>query len=88
MVVTDGGSLNASTLIISKSGDSSNTENSEFYGLGLNAAVLVQKGSEATIKDTTIKTNASGANAIFATRENAIINVSNKLPQLEIHHVV
>lgn len=46
MVVTDGGSLNASTLIISKSGDSSNTENSEFYGL--NAAVLVQKGSEAT----------------------------------------
>lgn len=77
MVVTDGGSLNASTLIISKSGDSSNTENSEFYGLGLNAAVLVQKGSEATIKDTTIKTNASGANAVFATGENAIINVSN-----------
>lgn len=65
MVVTDGGSLNASTLIISKSGDSSNTENSEFYGLGLNVAVLVQKGSEATIKDTTIKTNASGANAVL-----------------------
>ena len=83
MVVTDGGSLNASTLIISKSGDSSNNE---FYGL--NAAVLVQKGSEATIKDTTIKTNASGANAVFATGENAVINVSNKLPQLEIHHVV
>lgn len=86
MVVTDGGSLNASTLIISKSGDSSNNENSEFYGL--DAAVLVQKGSEATIKDTTIKTNASGANAVFATGENAVINVSNKLPQLEIHHVV
>lgn len=76
IVVNDGGSLNASSLIISKSGDSSNTENSEFYGL--NAAVLVQKGSEATIKDTTIKTNASGANAIFATGENAVINVSNK----------
>ncbi len=41
------------------------------------AAVLVQKGSEATIKDTTIKTNASGANAVFATGENAVINVSN-----------
>ena len=78
--------IDASTLIISKSGDSSNNENSEFYGL--NAAVLVQKGSEATIKDTTIKTNASGANAAFATGENAVINVSNKLPQLEIHHVV
>ncbi len=75
IVVNDGGSLNATSLTISKSGDSSNTENSEFYGL--NAAVLVQKGSEATIKDTTIKTNATGANAIFSTGENAIINVSN-----------
>lgn len=75
IVVNDGGSLNATGLTISKSGDSSNTENSEFYGL--NAAVLVQKGSEATIKDTTIKTNATGANAIFSTGENATINVSN-----------
>lgn len=75
IVVNDGGSLNATGLTISKSGDSSNTENSEFYGL--NTAVLVQKGSEATIKDTTIETNATGANAIFSTGENAIINVSN-----------
>lgn len=75
IVVNNGGSLNATGLTISKSGDSSNTENSEFYGL--NAAVLVQKGSEATIKDTTIETNATGANAIFSTGENAIINVSN-----------
>lgn len=75
IVVNDGGSLNATGLTISKSGDSSNTENSEFYGL--NAAVLVQKGSEATIKNTTIKTSATGANAIFSTGENATINVSN-----------
>lgn len=75
IVVNDGGSLNATGLTISKSGDSSNTGNSEFYGL--NAAVLVQKGSEATIKDTTIETNATGANAIFSTGENAIINISN-----------
>ena len=75
IVVNDGGSLNATGLTISKSGDSSNTENSEFYGL--NAAVLVQKESEATIKNTTIKTSATGANAIFSTGENAIINVSN-----------
>lgn len=75
IVVNDGGSLNATGLTISKSGDSSNTENSEFYGL--NTAVLVQKGSEATIKDTTIKTSATGANAIFSTGENATLNVSN-----------
>lgn len=35
------------------------------------------KRSEATIKDTTIETNATGANAIFSTGENAITNVSN-----------
>lgn len=75
IVVNDGGSLNATGLTISKSGDSSNTENSEFYGL--NAAVLVQKESEATIKNTTIKTSATGANAIFSTGENATLNVSN-----------
>lgn len=75
IVVNNGGSLNATGLTISKSGESSNTENSEFYGL--NAAVLVQKGSEATIKDTTIETNATGANANFSTGENAITNVSN-----------
>lgn len=75
IVVNDGGSLNASSLTISKSGDSSNTENSEFYGL--NAAVLVQKESEATIKNTTIKTSATGANAIFSTGENATLNVNN-----------
>lgn len=75
IVVNNGGSLNAKGLTISKSGDSSNTENSEFYGL--NAAFLVQKGSEATIKDTTIKTSATGANAIFSTGENATISVSN-----------
>ena len=69
IVVNDGGSLNATGLTISKSGDSSNTENSEFYGL--NAAVLVQKGSEATIKDTTIKTSATGANAIFSTGDSS-----------------
>lgn len=75
IVVNDGGSLNATGLTISKSGDSSNTENSEFYGL--NAAVLVQKESEATIKNTTIKTSATGANAIFSTGENATLNISN-----------
>ena len=75
IVVNDDGSLNATGLTISKSGDSSNTENSEFYGL--NAAVLVQKGSEATIKDTTIKTSATGANAIFSTGENTTLNISN-----------
>ena len=51
------------------SGDSSKTENSEFYGV--NAAVLVQ-GGEATITGGTISTSAKGANAIVATNKGSV----------------
>ena len=51
------------------SGDSSKTENSEFYGV--NAAVLVQ-GGETTITGGTISTSAKGANAIVATNKGKV----------------
>ena len=51
------------------SGDSSKTENSEFYGV--NAAVLVQ-GGEATITGGIISTSAKGANAIVATNKGTV----------------
>ena len=51
------------------SGDSSKTENSEFYGV--NAAVLVQGGG-ATITGGTISTSAKGANAIVATNKGTV----------------
>ena len=51
------------------SGDSSNTENSEFYGV--NAAVLVQ-GGEVSITGGNINTNAKGANAICATNDGKV----------------
>ena len=50
-------------------GDSSNTENSEFYGV--NAAVLVQ-GGEVKITDGTITTGAKGANAVCATNSGTV----------------
>ena len=56
-------------------GDSSNTENSEFYGV--NAGILTTKGSTTTIKNSKITTNAKGANAIFATGEDAKVYISN-----------
>lgn len=59
---------------ITKTGDSSNTDNSNFYGL--NAAVTVQQDSTAKITGGQITTNAEGSNAIFATGENAKITVS------------
>ncbi len=74
VLVTNGGNATV-TGTISKTGDSSNTESSEFYGV--NAAVLVQKDSTATIEDATITTDAKGANAVFATGENAKIYVKN-----------
>ena len=51
------------------SGDSSNTENSEFYGV--NAAVLVNGGG-LTMADGTITTAAKGANAICATNNGKV----------------
>ena len=50
--------------LIKKSGDSSNIENSEFYGV--NAAVLVQ-GGQVKIEGGSIMTQAKGANSLCVT---------------------
>lgn len=74
--VSDGGNATIDGATINKSGgDSSNTENSEFYGV--NAGILTTKGSTTTIRNANITTNAKGANAVFATGENAKVYVSN-----------
>lgn len=75
IVVKEGGNATISKSEITKSGDSTNTENSEFYGI--NAGILVTKEASATIKDSTITTSAKGANAVFSTGENSKIVISN-----------
>lgn len=75
ILVKEGGNATISKSEITKSGDSTNTENSEFYGI--NAGILVTKESSATIKDSTITTSAKGANAVFSTGENSKIVISN-----------
>lgn len=76
LLVSDGGSATVDGATLSKTGgDSSSTENSEFNGV--NAGVLVQKNSTATIKNATITTAAKGSNAVFATGEGASINISH-----------
>lgn len=75
ILVKNGGNATVNGSKITKSGDSSNTENSEFYGV--NSGVLVQKNSTATIKNATITTSAKGSNAVFATGENAKIYISD-----------
>lgn len=76
VLVKDGASATLDGAEINKtSGDSSNTENSEFYGI--NSALLVTENSTATVKNSTINTAAKGANAVFATGENAKIYISD-----------
>ena len=75
ILVTNGGNATITGTVNKESGDSSNTENSEFYGV--NAGVLVQADSTATIDGATISTSAKGANAVFSTGENSKVYVKN-----------
>ena len=75
ILVQDGGNATVSGATVTKSGDSTNTENSEFYGI--NAAVLTTKGCTATIKNSKITTSAKGANAVFSTGEDSKVYISD-----------
>ena len=67
--ITNSGITIADSTLTKESGDSSNTENSEFYGV--NIAVLVQGGG-VTITVGTISTKAKGANALCATNKGTV----------------
>ena len=65
-LVVNGGSLTIRNAGITKSGDTSNEEQSNFYGF--NSAVLVAgEGSNVTVENTTITTQSSGSNGVVAT---------------------
>ena len=68
--VSSSGSVSIKKSTLSKkSGDTSDIENSEAYGV--NAAILVNGGS-ATLTETTVTTAAKGTNAVFATNSGTI----------------
>ena len=76
ILVEDGGNATIEGATISKTGgDSTNTENSEFYGI--NSGILVTKNSTATIKNAAIETNAKGSNAVFSTGTDSKIYISD-----------
>lgn len=76
ILVENGGNATISNAVIDKSsGNSTNTENSEFYGV--NAGILVKSNSTATIKNATISTNAKGSNAVFSTGTDSKIYISD-----------
>ena len=53
-----------SNVTITKTGDSAGGDNTSFYGT--NSALLAKSGANVTIKDATIKTDATGANGVFS----------------------
>lgn len=76
ILVQNGGNATIEGAEVSKTGgDSSNTENSEFYGV--NAGILVTENSTAIIKNATISTNAKESNAVFSTGTDSRIYISD-----------
>ena len=73
--VTGGGTLNLNNLTIKKTGDTSNRDNSNFYGL--NAAVLADEASTITIAGGTVYTDGSGTNGVFATGDGTMVTLKN-----------
>lgn len=73
--VTDGGSLTLSDSTITKTGETSSNEKSDFYGL--NAAVLAESGSTIKLTNCTVSTGANGANGVFATGSGSSVVLSD-----------
>jgi hypothetical protein len=84
--VAPGGSLTLTHSKATKSGSTSSTENSGFYGF--NSGVLASASSSATsyrsssaasltMTDGSITTNATGANGAFAFGEDAVVNLDH-----------
>lgn len=64
-LVVNGGSLTLTNATITKSGDSSNEDACNFYGLN-SAVLVVGKGSKATLSNCTVTTASEGSNGLFA----------------------
>jgi len=84
--VAPGGSLTLTSCTVDKTGDTSSTENSGFYGF--NSGVLASSSSSTssyssssaasvTMTNCTVTTSASGANGVFAFGEDATATLDN-----------
>lgn len=72
----DGADVTLKNIAVQKTkGNSSNTENGDFYGQ--NAGLLVLNGSNATIEGGTFQTDAVNGNAVFCYGEGTTVNISD-----------
>ncbi|KAI8580570.1 hypothetical protein K450DRAFT_299330 [Umbelopsis ramanniana AG] len=75
ILITNSGQLTLSDAFISKSGNTTSEDDSNFYGL--NAAVVAQNGSSLTISNSYISSNSDGSNAIYSTGTGTTIYAYN-----------
>ncbi len=74
ILIKDGAKAELLKSIIQKQdGDTSNDDESNFYGL--NAAIVVKDGSALTVTDVTITSDAQGSNAVFSTGEGSVVYI-------------
>ena len=73
--VKNGGKLTLKNSHLTKTGNTSSADNSNFFGQ--NAGLLATKGSSVTANKLTETTNSTGSNGIFATGTNAKVTVKN-----------
>ncbi|WP_310605538.1 hypothetical protein [Anaerosporobacter sp.] len=72
----DGATVSLDGITIEKTaGDSSNTENGDFYGQ--NAGLLALNGATLTISNATVNTTAVNGNGVFSYGEGTTVNISD-----------
>ena len=74
-ILVSGSKATLSNITVNKTGDSDGGDNTSFYGT--NSAILAKGGANVTIKNATIKTDATGANGVFSYGGSATTNNSN-----------
>ncbi len=74
----DGVEVTLSGITVEKTGgDSSNTENGDFYGQ--NAALLALNGANVTIEDANVTTSAVNGNGVFSYGEGTTVTISDSV---------
>ena len=74
VLVLNGGMAVLSGVVLSKTGDSADPDQSNFTGM--NAAALASGGAKLTLENVQITSDADGANAVFSTGKESMVTVT------------
>lgn len=74
VLVLNGGTAVLSGVVLSKTGDSADPDQSNFTGM--NAAALASGGAKLTLENVQITSDADGANAVFSTGKESLVTIT------------